>query len=324
MTQTVVDQAENRAETGKFSDALSLLESAGRNGDVDALYRLAVWHIAGKRLPRNLAKARTYLRCARMIGHVDAALMEIALIANGSGGPVDWAGAVALLRQAAQNDPVAGDHVALLDAMAIDAAGDPVITAQCTKLATSPATTLFKKLLTPGECAHIASVAANMMEPALVVDPSTGRYVAHPFRTSHAAVIGPAHETLVIQAINRRLAVASATGVGQGEPLTVLHYAPGQEYRPHHDALPPKQAQDNQRGWTMLIYLNDAYEGGATKFTQSGIEVQGRPGDVLLFANLKPDETPDSTATHAGLPVVKGAKWIATRWIRTRSYDAWG
>jgi prolyl 4-hydroxylase len=162
-----------------------------------------------------------------------------------------------------------------------------------------------------------------MLEPAVVVDPASGRFVTHPVRTSHGAVVGPARETLVIQAINRRLAAASGTDVRQGEPLTVLRYAPGQQYRPHHDALPLQVARGNQRVLTMLAYLNAGYEGGATRFMGSGLEVRGGPGDVLLFANVKADGAPDPAAQHAGLPVTRGVKWLATRWVRQAPYDPW-
>ena len=182
---------------------------------------------------------------------------------------------------------------------------------------------LFRSFLTPAECAHIASVASDMLEPAHVIDPTTGRYIAHPVRTSSGAAIGPARETLIIQAINRRLAAASGTDVSQGEPLQVLHYAPGQQYRAHHDALSPQQAHGNQRRFTMLVYLNDAYEGGATRFIANGIDVRGRAGDMLLFANLRADGSPDPAAQHAGLPITRGAKWLATRWVRALPYDPW-
>ena len=38
---------------------------------------------------------------------------------------------------------------------------------------------------------------------------------------------------------------------------------PGQEYRPHFDAI---GNADNQRVLTFLVYLNDDYEGGETDF----------------------------------------------------------
>lgn len=324
MSRTIVDQAEALAAGGRPQDAIRLLQDSARRGDVVALYSLAVRNLVGDWLPRDLAAARGWLRRAVQIGHVDAALMEVALTANGSGAATDWAGAVALLRQAACTDPLAADHLALIDAMAINADGMPAAAPVGETIAIAPDTRLFRGFLTPAECAHVASAASDMLEPAQVVDPRTGRFVAHPVRTSHGAVVGPARETLPIQEINRRLAAASGTHVTQGEPLQVLHYAPGQQYRPHHDALAPGLARGNQRILTMLVYLNDAYAGGETRFTASGLTVRGRPGDMLLFANLLPDGETDPAAQHAGLPVTRGAKWLATRWVRAGPHDVWG
>ena len=62
-----------------------------------ALVLLATWRMIGRPLPRDLPEARKLLRRAVEIGHVDGALMEIAMTANGSGGTADWAGALRLL-----------------------------------------------------------------------------------------------------------------------------------------------------------------------------------------------------------------------------------
>jgi len=132
-------------------------------------------------------------------------------------------------------------------------------------------------------------------------------------RTSDGATIHWLIEDPAIVALNRRIAVASGTAYEDGEALQVLRYVPGQEYRPHFDWL--NQAP-NQRIWTALIYLNDDYEGGATAFVRTGLEVRGRTGDVLLFSNAQKDGHGDPLAEHAGLPVTAGVKYLATRWIR--------
>ncbi|MFY0022539.1 hypothetical protein ABTQ05_21660, partial [Acinetobacter baumannii] len=74
-----------------------------------------------------------------------------------------------------------------------------------------------------------------------------------PIRTSDIAAFPLALEQPAIHAINLRIASASGTNVRAGEPLTILRYRPGQQYRPHLDTLPGER---NQRVATMLIYLN--------------------------------------------------------------------
>jgi prolyl 4-hydroxylase len=184
----------------------------------------------------------------------------------------------------------------------------------------TPRVQRFAALCTPVECAHIASVAAPMLQPATVFDPASGRMIPHPIRSSDNAPIGPTNESLVVQAINRRIAAATDTAVEQGEPLTVLRYNPGQQYRPHLDTL---SNEPNQRIRTAILYLNDNYAGGETAFPLLGLEVPPRTGDLLVFDNVDAQGAPDPNSRHAGLPVTSGTKWIATRWIRAEPTSPW-
>jgi prolyl 4-hydroxylase len=124
-------------------------------------------------------------------------------------------------------------------------------------------------------------------------------------------------EDLVVNALNRRIAALSGTGIDQGEPLQLLRYRPGGEYKPHMDALP---AEPNQRILTVLVYLSDDYEGGETAFPNAGLSFRGRTGDALLFRNTGADGRPDPLSLHAGLPVARGIKYLASRWIRANRF----
>ena len=164
-----------------------------------------------------------------------------------------------------------------------------------------------------------ASVA-DIIAPTLVVDPRTGQQIAHPIRTSDGAVIGPTRENLVIQDIQQRIAEASGTDRLSGEPIHILRYRPGQQYRPHFDAL---NGAANQRILTAILYLNDGFSGGETEFPQIGVRIRAEKGGLLLFSKCLADGDIDRRALHAGLPVTHGEKWIATRWIRQQRYDPW-
>lgn len=320
MTDGRTAQAERLVAAGDVSAAVALLADGAAVGDAEAAMLLAVWHLRGTPVPRDLVLARTFLRRAVAIGHVDGALMEVALAANGSGGDPGWAAALALLRDAAAHDHVAASQLALVDRMALDAGGAPRHAPQGELLAGSPRLLRFPGFLSAAECAHIAGVAAAMLEPARIIDPASGRWVAHPIRTSDGAAIGPVHEDLVVRAINARIAAASGTAIAQGEPLTVLRYQPGQEYRSHLDTI---QGADNQRIATMLLYLNGGFGGGETHFPAVPATITPRGGDAVLFFNTLPDGRPDPASRHAGLPVRAGTKWLATRWIRAQAVDPW-
>jgi prolyl 4-hydroxylase len=305
---------------GKITKAVSALEAGARANDVDSLFQLALWYLSGTGVVRDIRKARDILRRAVSIGHVDAALMEIALTANGSGGEIDWPRALALLKTAAEGDAVAAQQLALVGAMALNVEGFPRVLPAGQKLSQSPHIVHFRAFLTPEECAHVAQAAAPLLSPSEIVDPETGALRQHPIRTSDDAVIGPAREDLVIGAINRRIAAVSDSVPAQGEALTILHYAPGQQYRLHHDALP---GVVNQRIRTVIVYLNEGFGGGETHFPAGNLNITPKGGDAIMFDNCTADGSIDPLARHAGLPVTTGSKWIATRWIRARPLDLW-
>ena len=298
----------------------SQLQVGSENGDVDCLFQLAIWYLVGTNVPRDLIKARALLRQVISIGHVDAALMEIAFTANGTGSLPDWRLAVELLQESANSDTLAAEYLGLLNNMSLDPEGGPSTLPDLDILRSSPNISVFSNFISAAEAAHIVSLVAADMEPATVADPVSGRQIPHPIRKSDNAVIGPARESLVVQAINKRIAYATNTSTSSGEPLTVLRYRPGQQYKAHLDTLPHTS---NQRTKTAILYLNEGFRGGETIFPSLGISITPEAGRLLIFSNVDDNGSPDPLSRHAGLPVHKGTKWIATRWIRARSYNSW-
>lgn len=306
---------------GRTAEAISIVEQRAAVGDAAALYLLAVWLLAGSPLPRDLPRAMAMLRAAAAAGHEGAAMMEVALVANGAAASPDWSRARTLLREAAEKgNKIAQHHSALLEAMVLPEPGDSEKFPAAEILNDSPRILRLPKLLTPIECEHLVMSAADLLRPALVFDSKTNRVVRHPVRTSDNAVIGPTRESLVVQAILRRVAAATDTDVNQGEQVSLLRYSAGQQYRPHIDAI---TGSANQRIKTVLLYLNEGFAGGETRFDQLGIDVVARGGDALIFDNVLEDGRPDPRSRHAGLPVRAGTKWVATRWIRASPYSPW-
>ena len=54
---------------------------------------------------------------------------------------------------------------------------------------------------------------------------------------------------------------------------------------------------------TILVWLNEDYEGGETHFPTPGLKLKGRTGDAILFRNTGADGRTDPASGHAGLPV---------------------
>ncbi|WMV17041.1 hypothetical protein MTR67_010426 [Solanum verrucosum] len=52
-----------------------------------------------------------------------------------------------------------------------------------------------------------------------------------------------------------------------------------------------------------------------------GLKVKPRRGDGLLFYSLFPNGTIDPTSIHGSCAVIRGEKWVATKWIRDQEMD---
>jgi prolyl 4-hydroxylase len=101
------------------------------------------------------------------------------------------------------------------------------------------------------------------------------------------------------------------------ESLQVLRYERGQEYAPHHDWVLPSPSHPYQptRFATLLLYLNDNFDGGQTTFPRAvnaryreGITIQPVQGMAVLFYNVLPDGNVDDWSIHGSEKVTKGVK----------------
>ena len=186
----------------------------------------------------------------------------------------------------------------------------------------SPVVRVLDGLLTPTECDELVALASPRLARSLTVD-EKGRHQTDERRTSNGMFfrIG---ETPLIQRIEQRIAGLVDLPVEHGEGLQVLHYLPGQEYEPHFDWFDPTQpgfttvtARGGQRIASIVMYLNTPDEGGGTGFPAAGFTVTALRGSAVYFAY----DTGDQSSLHAGLPVLQGEKWIATKWLRERPYQ---
>lgn len=310
-----IAQAYSLVAAGRAAEAVLLLGQLAAKGDGPACHQLAEWRHEGRFVSQDFAQSRELYRRAADAGLIEARRRYIAFLAVGAGGPRDWAGSLRLLADLARIDPAARRQLALIGAMKLTAEGDPLSTWTGETLSDSPRIVRFRRVFTDAECHYLGQAAAPMFQPAPTVDEQTGKLILNPVRTSDTAVFPWIAENPAVHALNRRLAAVSGTSHGQGEPLQVLRYQPGQEYKPHIDAIP---GLDPQRIMTMLVWLNDDYKGGETRFLEADLTVKGRRGDALLFVNAGADGRPDARLAHAGLPVTRGVKLLASRWIRAR------
>jgi prolyl 4-hydroxylase len=185
----------------------------------------------------------------------------------------------------------------------------------------APTVRVLENILSDQECDELIELARPRLQRALTVD-SEGSLQVDSRRTSQG-VFFALDEYPLVGRLEQRLAALLGVPVNHGEGLQILHYLPGQEYEPHFDWFDPEQpgydaitAAGGQRIASVVMYLNTPALGGGTAFPEIGLTVTARRGSAVYFAY----EGGDLASLHAGLPVRRGEKWIATKWLRERPY----
>lgn len=175
--------------------------------------------------------------------------------------------------------------------------------------------------LSEPECARLTSMIDAVARPSALheLDYASG------FRTSYSGDLDPRDP--LVAGISQRIDALLGVDAAIGEPVQGQRYLPGQQFKPHNDWFyvtegywPQEEARGGQRSWTAMAYLNSVAAGGATAFTLLGLEIEPKPGVLLLWNNALPDGRPNEATLHAGMPVEAGAKYVITKWYRTRQW----
>jgi prolyl 4-hydroxylase len=179
----------------------------------------------------------------------------------------------------------------------------------------------LQNLLFPEECDHIIEFSREHMVPAQIFDKKTGELVRDPTRNCTVHEILPGQSAQVDE-LETDLFKLFPDHPESAEPLQIIHYPQGGEYTLHYDFFDFTQPgmqdilqQRRQRYATLIMYLNDVEDGGNTSFPLLDIQVKPVKGDAILFWNVDDSDNLNKLSLHAGLPVIQGEKWIATKWV---------
>jgi hypothetical protein len=96
------------------------------------------------------------------------------------------------------------------------------------------------------------------------------------------------------------------------EPFPMMKYKPGDYFNWHSDLT---GGFATQRIATMIMYLNDDFEGGRTCFLNPAIQIQPRRGSALVYYY-----TPTEPLVHCGEAVVSGTKFILNAFVRNGEF----
>lgn len=176
---------------------------------------------------------------------------------------------------------------------------------------------IVRDFLDEKACAALIERIDAERRPSTIAD-DTG--VAN-FRTSETCDLD--WREPVVGAVDRKISDLLGLELGSSEPLQGQRYGPGQEFKPHTDTFEPggydfyvHTANQGQRTWTAMIYLNEPEDGGATRFKTIGKTIQPERGKLLAWNNLLPDGRPNPATLHQGMKVRRGTKYVLTKWFR--------
>jgi len=185
---------------------------------------------------------------------------------------------------------------------------------------------VFDNLLSEDECDELVRLSSAKLKRSTIVDPETGNEEIINARSSYGTFFS-LNENAFIATLDARISAVMHLPVDNGEGIQILNYQIGGEYRPHFDYFPPSDpgnavhlARGGQRVSTLVMYLNDVEEGGETIFPDIGLSVTPRKGSAVYFEYCNSLNQLDPLSLHGGTPVVRGEKWIATKWMRQSRY----
>ena len=315
-----------------------VLERAAAGGDAAAATRLGEMLLGGTGGAVDAPRAVELIRAGTAGGDPRAFALAALVAGAGIGRAPDWDECLdQLARSAELGSEASRDELRLLagapggasDWRALRRAVD--LAAWLTppakrSLSEDPRLRVFDDFATPATCDWLIGRARRRLAPAQVYDVGTGAATVHHARTNSETDFNIVESDVVLLLLRARIAAATGLPPAVMELTKVLHYQPGQEFLPHWDFIDPEVpgyanelAARGQRIATLLLYLNEAYDGGETDFSRLGIRYKGRRGSALLFANVDRAGAPDRRTLHAGLPPRSGEKWLLSQWIRDRT-----
>lgn len=180
----------------------------------------------------------------------------------------------------------------------------------------------FPNFLTEEECDQIIALSKNKLFESRVYDGADDLYETQ-WRQSSQCWLHDTEE--LVDKISQKVKDITNSHHLPQEHLQVVNYKQGGFFSPHYDACQgtPEfcarmNGDEGPRYLTLLIYLNDGYEGGETVFPHHNVQktVKPKKGKAVLFQSVDEDGEIIPEALHGGQPVKSGEKWIANKWIR--------
>jgi predicted 2-oxoglutarate/Fe(II)-dependent dioxygenase YbiX len=94
--------------------------------------------------------------------------------------------------------------------------------------------------------------------------------------------------------------------IKDAESYGLLRYSVGEKYDQHYDG-----GTESSRSISVLIYLNDDYEGGEIEFPFFNLKIKPKAGTLMLFPS-------NYAYSHIAHPVMSGTKYVIVTFLKDR------
>ena len=176
--------------------------------------------------------------------------------------------------------------------------------------------------LSKEECDQVIELIKKNLRPSTITNPhESDQY----FRTSQTCDLG-IHSNEFIKYIDQKIADYLDIDPSYSEIIQGQYYQAGNEFKLHTDYFKKGTAGydkftalQGQRTWTFMIYLNDVKEGGHTDFPKLELSVKPKLGTAVIWNSLDEKGRVNPNTLHWAKPIIKGEKYVITKWFRERA-----
>ena len=181
----------------------------------------------------------------------------------------------------------------------------------------------IQNFITQEECKEIIKLIDSNHSRSSVVVGGSDRSDITNHRTSSTSNLDP--NNVIVQSVHKKISNFLNLPLEKGESLQGQLYEVGQYFKPHNDfftgpAYDMHCKSSGNRTHTLMIYLNDDFEGGETNFPSLNKKVVAEVGKAIWWKNMEDGQTLADTL-HEGVPVTTGKKYIVTSWWRENKWD---
>jgi prolyl 4-hydroxylase len=181
---------------------------------------------------------------------------------------------------------------------------------------------LYQDFITKEEAEYILNESSNNFQDSEVI----GKGLDISIRKSKTCWLSKYDD--IIQNIIKRVCNIVNYSFENSEDLQVVKYNSGGYYHEHYDSCCEESEEctdffkrGGNRVVTMIIYLNDNFEGGETTFVNLNKDFKPSKYSGILFYSLdKSFEKCHKFGLHRGSPIISGEKYIANIWIREKTF----